>query len=363
MMQTHLKERIEKATRKEFPDGIAANGTDALRFTLASIATNARDLNLDIARVEGYQRFCTKLWNATRFVISRQADAPGVSAEPGAFDFWIRSELGKTIRAVESGYASHRMDLVAQALYDFVWHEFCDWYLELSKPGSGDVSPARQQASIDTLAEVLGAALRLLHPLMPYITEELWLGLCDARGEQSDSIMVERLPDPVDYPKDESTVAKVEWLKAFIVAVRQLRGEMNIKPSQKLTAMIANASDTDSQLLNEFGDAIARLAGVCEIEHIAATAEVPESATVIVGDMRVLIPLAGVIDVAGERARLEKLREKNAVDIAKLSAKLDNPGFTSKAPSQVVAKDRERLAELQQQNASVDDQLRLLSGL
>jgi valyl-tRNA synthetase len=134
MMQTHLKERIEKATRKEFPDGIAANGTDALRFTLASIATNARDLNLDIARVEGYQRFCTKLWNAARFVISRQADAPGVKPDPGPFDIWIRSELGRTTRAVDSGFAAHRMDLVAQALYDFVWHEFCDWYLELSKP-------------------------------------------------------------------------------------------------------------------------------------------------------------------------------------------------------------------------------------
>jgi valyl-tRNA synthetase len=198
---------------------------------------------------------------------------------------------------------------------------------------------------------------------MPYITEELWLALCEARGTQSESIMIEPLPDADALPIDEKTDAKVGWLKSFIVAVRQLRGEMNIKPSQKLQAKIANASTTDTERLSEFADSIARLAGISDIELVASNAEVPESATVIVGDMRIMIPLAGVIDVAGERARLEKLHAKNAADIAKLAAKLDNPGFTSKAPAQVVAKDRERLAELRQQNASVDDQLRLLSGL
>ncbi|MGD8325208.1 MAG: valine--tRNA ligase, partial [Gammaproteobacteria bacterium] len=278
MMQTHLRDRVEKATRKEFPDGIAGYGTDALRFTLASIATNARDLNLDVARVEGYQRFCTKLWNATRFVIAQQNEALQAKPEPGPFEIWIRSQLGRTIEAVNAGFSTHRMDLVAQALYDFIWHEFCDWYLELSKSGSGEPTDGRRRASVDTLAEVLGAALRLLHPLMPYITEELWLAVCAARGIQSESIMIERLPDSDQFTAAEATEAKIEWLKSFIVAIRQMRGEMNIKPSMKLRAVVAKATQSDASLLEEFSDSIAHLAGVTDIEHVPAETEVPEAA-------------------------------------------------------------------------------------
>jgi valyl-tRNA synthetase len=362
LMQTHLRARIEQATKKEFPNGIAGYGTDALRFTLASIATNARDLNLDIARVEGYQRFCTKLWNAARFVIAQHSDAIGVAADPGIFDKWIRSELKKTIETVDRNFAAHRMDLVAQALYDFVWHEFCDWYLELSK-GSIAQPAGQRQAAIDTLADVLGAVLRLLHPLMPYITEELWLALCAVRGNQSESIMIERLPAPADYAADAAAQADVHWLKTLIVAVRQMRGEMNVKPSQQLRAVIANASDTDKRLLEDLSDSVARLAGVNDIEHVASDTEVPESVTVMVGDMRIMIPLAGIIDVTGEVSRLEKLYSKNSADISTLSRKLDNPGFIAKAPAHVVARDRERLSELQQQNTSIEDQLSVLRRL
>ena len=363
MMQPHLLKKIEKATRREFPDGIAGYGTDALRFTLASIATNARDLNLDIARVEGYQRFCTKLWNAARFVISQCEDRRSANPEPGTFEIWIRSQFGKTIEAVESGFASHRMDLVAQATYDFVWHEFCDWYLELSKPGDTPRSAARQQATVDTLADVLGGALRLLHPIMPFITEELWLALCEARGTASESIMIERQPRPEEFPNDDAAAADVAWLKAFVIAIRQLRGEMNIKPSQKLAALVAGADENDARLLGEFADSIARLAGVAAIEHVEADREATDSATVIVGNLRVMIPLADVIDVAGELARLSRQHQRNSADIDKLSAKLDNPGFTAKAPAHVVEKDRERLLDLRRQNASIDDQLATLRSL
>ena len=363
MMQTHLKERIEKATRKEFPKGIAGYGTDALRFTLASIATNARDLNLDIARVEGYQRFCTKLWNAARFVLSQQDSTNDAQPKPGPYEIWIRSEFGRTVKAVDTHFAAHRMDLVAQALYDFIWHQFCDWYLELSKTGNSSVSPARRRATIDTLADILGAALKLLHPLMPFITEELWLELCKTRGLESESIMIEKLPDATEYSGDEAIARNVEWLKSFVIAIRQLRGEMNIKPSLKLRAVIADATTADKDRLEEFKESIARLAGITDIEHVTAETQVPESATVIVGDIRIMIPLAGVIDVAGELKRLEKLHAKNDADITKLMKKLGNPGFTQKAPPQVVAKDRAQLDELQQQNTSIEDQLQLLRRL
>jgi valyl-tRNA synthetase len=196
MMQPHLKARIEAATRKEFPDGITGYGTDALRFTFASIATNARDLSFDTARVEGYHRFCNKLWNATRFVISQQVGAvPQTADDMSVADRWIRSRFRQCIDAVAQGYANHRLDLSAQALYEFAWYEFCDWYLELSKNvlNSETASAGAQHAARTTLAEVLGAMLRLLHPLMPYITEELWLELCATTNRSSESIMIEAL--------------------------------------------------------------------------------------------------------------------------------------------------------------------------
>jgi len=364
MMQTHLRQKVEKATRKEFPDGIAGYGTDALRFTFASIATNARDLNFDVARVEGYQRFCTKLWNATRFVLSQRNDQrDDGESRPGIFEAWIRSELGRTISGFEAGFAAHRMDLVAQALYDFVWHEFCDWYVELSKIGVAEQAPGRAVATMETLMEVLGSALRLLHPLMPFITEELWLSLCEAGGRETESIMIEPLPRASEYPINADADNEVAWLKEFVVAVRQLRGEMNVAPARKLHAYVTGANEVDKRRLRDYAEPIARLSGVTHIEHAGSETEPSDAATVIVGEMRVLIPLAGAIDVDSELARLSKQQEKNSVDISKLAAKLANPGFTAKAPAHVVEKDRERLADLERQNASIDDQLEALRRL
>jgi valyl-tRNA synthetase len=198
---------------------------------------------------------------------------------------------------------------------------------------------------------------------MPYITEELWLAVCAARGIQSESIMIERLPDSDQFTAAEATEAKIEWLKSFIVAIRQMRGEMNIKPSMKLRAVVAKATQSDASLLEEFSDSIAHLAGVTDIEHVPAETEVPEAATIIVSEMRVMIPLVGVIDVAGELARLEKQFSRNSTDISKLAAKLDNPGFTAKAPPEVVAKDRDRLVDLRHQNAAIADRLEVLREL
>ncbi len=365
LMQPHLKQRIEKATKKEFPEGIAAYGTDAMRFTFASIATNARDLSFDLGRVEGYQRFCTKLWNATRFVLSQENTVGDVAPQPSAYDLWIRSEFGNTIDRVEDGYANHRLDFVAQSLYDFAWHEYCDWYLEFSKTtlNSPNASDGRKRATLDTLTEVLGSLLKLLHPLMPYITEELWLATCEATGTASESIMIEQFPLRQDFAVSKVAEAEVAWLKAIIVAVRQVRGEMNISPSKKLTVHYAGATQRDAELLDTHAAQIKRLAGIETIDAAPAASDARDAATIVVGEMQLLIPLAGIVDAAAEIDRLDKQISKIDADIAQLSRKLSNEGFVAKAPPAVVEKDRERLQDLEHQSTQLTVQRGKLSGL
>jgi valyl-tRNA synthetase len=366
LMQPHLKARIETATRKEFPEGIAGYGTDALRFTFASIATNARDLSFDTARVEGYHRFCNKLWNATRFVIAQQEGAVAeVYATQSIADRWIRSRFGQCIEAVGQAYTNHRLDLAAQALYEFAWYEFCDWYLELSKNvlNSEAASAGAVQAARATLADVLGALLRLLHPLMPYITEELWLELCATTGRASESIMIEPIPTADEFVRDSEAEREIDWLKAFIIGVRQVRGEMNVKPSQKLPIHVGNATDEDKRLLTVHADQLERLAGVREVVFEDAATDIPGAATAIVGEIRVQIPLADVIDVAAETQRLEKQLGKLETDIDKTARKLDNAGFVAKAPQDVVDKERERLADMRLQAEQLSQQIGRLRNL
>src|SRR4029079_16401745 len=229
LMQTHLQTSIEKATRKEFPNGIEGVGTDALRFTFASLATTGRDARFDLGRAQGYHRFCNKLWNASSYVLSQIDGASDGESELGLGDRWIRSRLTHTIREVHSGYAEYRLDLVAQTLYDFAWHELCDWYLELTKAVLTDTSadPRLRRGAQRTLADVLGALLKLLHPLIPFVTEELWLELCARTGAKSPTVMLERMPEVGDFASDAETDAEIEWLKAFVVGVRQIRGDSN----------------------------------------------------------------------------------------------------------------------------------------
>jgi len=364
MMQTHLKERVIEATKKEFPDGIESFGTDALRFTFAAIATNARDLRFDLARVEGYHRFCNKLWNATRFVLANHSRETEDPADVPANE-WIRSRLHRTIAAVDAGYAGYRLDLVAQALYDFAWHELCDWYLELSKItlNDPDGSAALKQGTRDTLAAVLGATLRLLHPLMPFITEELWLNLCEETGRRSESIVIERLPTVGEYSVNEEIETEFAWMQAIVTAIRQIRGEMNVRPSVKVAVRLGHASSVDLERLGRQEANIRFLANISEITPFGPDEEATGAATALVGEMQVLVLLAGAIDLDAERDRLSKQLQKARKDLESTSRKLQNERFVANAPADIVAKERARQGEFEQKIRQFEEQLTKLNEL
>ena len=366
LMQPHLKSRIEKATRKEFPNGIPAFGADALRLTFASLATTGRDVRFDLGRVDGYHRFCNKLWNASGFVLTHLAEGmPAGERTPTIADRWIRSRLGRAVRAAHDAVAAYRFDLATQALYDFAWHEFCDWYLELTKPilQADDADPRDVASTRATLAETLDALLKLLHPLIPFVTEELWLKLAKATGAKGETIMLERLPGPDDYPLDQEAEEEMEWLQRFVVGIRQIRGEMNIGPSHRLTVKLAGASAVDRERVTRHRSYLERLAMLAEVSEVESASSVRGAATALLGDMQILVPLAGLIDIGAERERLGKQLERAGADLEKCRRKLDNESFVANAPPDVVAKERERVAELEQRSARLRRQIELLTEL
>jgi valyl-tRNA synthetase len=284
LMQTHLQASIERATRKEFPNGIEGVGTDALRLTFASLATTGRDARFDLARAEGYHRFCNKLWNASAYVLSQLGAAPagpaGLGATPpaqaelGVADRWILSRLHAVIRDVHSHYAAYRLDLVAQVLYDFAWHELCDWYLELTKAILTDPSadPARKRGTQETLVAALGALLRMLHPLIPFVTEELWLELCRQTGRASDTVMLEPFPVETDASQDAEAEAEIDWLKGFVIGIRQIRGDSNLPRSTPLNVQLADAAPLDRERVERHRTQLERLAGIARIDMPASQA-------------------------------------------------------------------------------------------
>ncbi|HEY5624714.1 MAG TPA: valine--tRNA ligase [Gammaproteobacteria bacterium] len=365
LMQTHLKTRIEDATRKEFPNGIAAYGADALRMTLASLATTGRDVSLDLGRVEGYRNFCNKLWNAAQYVFTNMGDSDEGQAELSVADRWIRSRLHATAVVFHSSVSEYRLDLAAQTLYEFAWHEFCDWYLEMTKPvlTGDDVPEPRVIAAQHTLAEMLDALLRLLHPIMPFVTEELWLELCSRTRRPSESIMIEPLPLTNDYESDMAADDEVSWIKAFVVGVRQIRGEMNINPGKRLPALIADASSRDVARLDAHRELLTALA---RLEHIGVAND-PDSiggaATALVGQLRILVPLAGVIDLDAEVARLGKQQSQAQTDLDKTEAKLANAQFVDNAPAEIVAKERARAENLRQTLERLSSQIARLDAM
>ena len=373
MMQPHLKEKIEKATRKQFPDGMAAYGTDALRFTFASLAGPSRDINFDLGRVGGYRNFCNKLWNGARFVlmtVEGQGDLVG-EAELSIADRWIVSRFAATLAKVDESLREYRFDFAATALYEFTWYEFCDWYLELTKPvlQSETATEAQKRGTRRTLITVLEGLLRALHPMMPFITEEIWQRVnpivaplraaANFRGTEKvvDSIMLMYYPAATDYASDADAEAEIEWMKQFILAVRQIRGEMDIAPSRKIPLLIANAGERERGLAERHFAYLSRLAGLESVKQLAASEAQPESATAILGDLTLLVPMAGLIDPKAEIERLSKLMAKHDSDINKLNAKLGNENFVKNAPPDVVAADRARAAELLARNASLAQQL------
>ena len=382
LMQPRLAPGIEKNTRKQFPEGIAAFGTDALRFTFASLAGPSRDIRFDLARVGGYRNFCNKLWNGARFVLMTLEGEPSASGtatsgsligdvEPSIADRWIVSRFAATLARVDESLREYRFDFAATALYEFTWYEFCDWYLELTKPvlQSETATEAQKRGTRRTLITVLEALLRALHPMMPFITEEIWQRVnpiaeplraaANFRGteQQVDTIMLMYYPAATDFASDSAAEAEVEWMKQFILAVRQIRGEMDIAPSRRIPLLIANAGARDSDLVERHFAYLSRLAGLESVRQLAAGEAQPESATAILGDLTLLVPMAGLIDPKAEIERLSKLMAKHDSDINKLNAKLGNENFVKNAPPDVVAADRARAAELIARNASLAQQL------
>jgi len=361
LLQPHLAQGIAAATRKHYPEGIAAYGTDALRFTFAALATQSRDIRFDLGRVGGYRNFCNKLWNAARFVLLKleaSADTDGAGEmELSSADRWIRSRLGDTLAKVDAAFAEYRFDFAATALYEFTWYEFCDWYLELVKPVLDGEQAAARRGARATLLLVLEALLRALHPLMPFITEEIWQRVAPLANRAGPSIMLAAWPKASDYARDAAAETEIKWLTQLVLGVRQIRGEMDISPARKLPVLLLNASANDIQLAASNAALLRRLAGLESVRALQATEAAPPSASAVIGELTLLVPMAGLIDPAAELERLGKGIKKIQQEIARARAKLDNENFVRSAPPAVVAQEQERLADFQSKLSGLERQL------
>ena len=361
MMQPQQAAKIASRTRKQFPDGIEPHGADALRFTLCALASTGRDINWDMKRLEGYRNFCNKIWNASRYVLMNATDENGAldcgqhddDYKLTLADRWIVSRLQKAETEVTAAIDSYRFDLAAQALYDFVWNEYCDWYLELSKPVLWDENgdPAVQKGTRRTLVRVLEATLRLAHPMLPFITEEIWQNIAPLAGvtlkPEGDTIMLQPFPVADESQVDAAADADIEWVKNVIVAVRNVRGEMNISPAKALPIYLARGDATDKRRLDENRQFLSKLATLESITWLDDPADAPLCATALAGDLEILVPMAGIIDVAAELARLDREIDKIAIEAKKLDGKLSNGKFVDNAPAEVVAKERQKLEEFE----------------
>ena len=364
MMQDHLAPKIEKATREHFPNGIDAYGCDALRMTFSALATTGRDISFDVGRIEGYKNFCNKLWNAARYVLMNTESLDDGESELSAADRWIRASMDKTTAEMHQHFANYRLDLAAQAIYDFTWHEFCDWYLELSKPilQSDESSDELKRGTRKTLIETLESILRLLHPLMPFITEEIWQQVAPRAGIDGETIMYRPYPEPVDS-SDDDAIADIEWVKQFILGIRQIRGEMDISPGKALPVLLQGAGDDDIARAEHHSLLLQRVGRVESVTALGTGDEPPPAATALLGELRLLVPMQGLIDVDAERARLTKQLEKVEAELAKANGKLANEKFVNNAPEAVVTQERERVADFERTIAQLAEQLAKLDDL
>ena len=369
MMQPKLAAKIEKQTRAEFPDGIAAYGTDALRFTNCSLASTGRDIKFDMGRVEGYRNFCNKIWNAARYVMMQCEDKDtGVNGEPVELtlaDRWIISQLQRTEAEVTRQLDQFRFDLASNALYEFIWNQYCDWYLELSKPVLWDENaPAeRQRGTRRTLVRVLETALRLAHPFMPFITEEIWQRIAPMAGKSGPTIMLQPWPEADNSRIDAGAEGDAEWLKSLILGVRNIRGEMNVAPGKELEVMLRKASDEDIRRLTENETFLKKLAKLSSVQVLAENEEAPLAATALVGELEVLVPMAGLIDKTAELARLDKEIGRLDGEVKRIGGKLSNAGFVDQAPAAVIDKERAKLADAEQALAQLSEQRARIASL
>jgi valyl-tRNA synthetase len=357
LMKPQDAPKIEKATRKEFPNGIPAFGADALRFTMCAMATHGRDIKFDLERAEGYKNFCNKLWNAARFVLmnldavgaavsrdihdSRPNPAPTTDAE-----HWILSRLAATIREVDAAFAAYRFDLAAQALYEFTWNDYCDWFLEFSKPALQGEDAAAAQSTRATLLFVLERLLRLLHPLIPFITEEIWLSVAPRLGIDGASVSTQAWPDAdaIAANANAAAAADVEWLKSVVGAIRSVRGENGISPASSIRVLLDAGSAQDDARLRKFAGALAFLSRASEVRGLGEVESPAFAAPVAIGAMTLSIPLEGLVDLQHELARLDKEIKRLGSELDKANAKLANANFVANAPAEVVAQEQERIA-------------------
>ncbi|MDP6968461.1 MAG: valine--tRNA ligase [Gammaproteobacteria bacterium] len=369
MMQPQLAKKIDKQTRKHFPEGMAAYGTDALRFTLCSLASTGRDIKFDLGRIEGNRNFCNKIWNAASYVLMNCEDQDcgqhGGEVELTLADKWIVSRLQRTQQKVLSALDSYRFDHAAEALYSFIWNEYCAWYLELSKPVLWDenASAAQLRGTRRTLVQVLESALRLAHPLMPYITEEIWQKLKPLVGQTGDSIMLQAYPEFAADKVDEQAESDLNWVRDVIEGVRNIRGEMGISPAKPIPLLFSKGKPSDQNKLQANSQFLIKLAKLESVTWLEAGEEAPLSATALVGEMEVLVPMAGLIDKDAELARLQKELAKLTGEIKRFNGKLGNAKFVDNAPAEVVDKERAKLAEAEAAAATLQQQVAKIEAI
>ena len=367
MMQPQLAEKIRKRTEKQFPNGIEPHGTDALRFTLAALASTGRDINWDMKRLEGYRNFCNKLWNASRFVLmnteGQDCGQNGGEMVLSLADRWILAEFNQTIKAYREAMDTYRFDLAANILYEFTWNQFCDWYLELAKPVMNSGSEAELRGTRHTLIEVLEALLRLAHPIIPYITETIWQRVKTLKGITADTIMLQPFPEYDASQVDEKALSDLEWIKQTIIAVRNIRAEMNIAPGKPLEVMLRGANAEAQRRVLENQSFIQSLARLSSLTLLPEGDKGPVSVTKLVEGAEVLIPMAGLIDKATELERLAKEVAKLEAEIERIEGKLSNEGFVARAPEAVVAKERERMAACAEAKQKLIEQQATIAAL
>jgi len=370
LMQPEMAKKIDKATRKEFPDGIPAFGTDALRFTFAALASTGRDIKFDLNRIAGYRNFCNKLWNAARYVLMNTEEhdtgANGGELELNRFDHWIISRLNQTTETVIHDIENYRLDLAAQTIYDFIWNEYCDWYLELSKPvlQSEDSNDAALRGTRHTLVNVLEAILRLAHPIIPYITEEIWQRIAPLAGIKADTIMLQSYPACDQQRIDNNAISETELVMQLNQGVRRIRGEMNISPGKKLPVTVQGVNAEEQQVLEQTAACSMFISRLETLAFVDANADLPESATALVGAHGQLnIPMAGLIDKDAELKRLTKELEKKMQDKQKRDAKLANENYVNKAPAAVVQKERDKVSELESEIERLQEQVERIKSM
>ena len=350
LTQPQMAPRIEKATRKDFPKGIPSFGTDALRFTFCALASTGRDVRFDLSRTEGYRNFCNKLWNAARFVLMNAREHPlDGPAEPGLADRWIQSRARRLVEDCHLALETYRFDLYANAIYEFAWHEYCDWYLELAKPLLWDENAPleRQTGARRTLVTVLELLLRAAHPILPFITETIWRDVAPLLGKAGPSIMLEPFPQSGDLAANPEAEASIDWLKGVVTALRNIRGEAGIKPGMEIDVLLQGGDARDRDLAASSGNLLQRLAKVSSIDWLPPGERPPANALALVGELKVMVPLAGVIDIDAERARINKQIERKQKELQRIEGKLGNEKFVRNAPPAIVEKERNKAADVQ----------------